>query len=124
MNTTMQSQVLSEMDELQQSWGSASALCFVNFIAGLMVAAFTGYSALTIVPIFVSATGTVANAIYCFTAVGFMANGVSHGATPSKTQTLRGYVAASFLADMLWLVSQSSLLPLRTHPREECTWIS
>lgn len=108
----MESLIVSGMDELQQSWCSAAVLCFINFFAGLMVAAFTGYSAITTVPIVVTAAGTLANAIYCFTAVGFLANGITHSATPTKTKAIHGYLAATFLADMFWLVSQHSPPPL------------
>lgn len=108
MNTTVQNTIAGEMDSLQQSWANAAALCLVNFLAGLMVAAFTGYSAVTTVPIVVSAAGMLANAIYCFTAVGFLANGITQSTNPSKTKAIGGYLAATLLADMLWLVRQPS----------------
>lgn len=104
----MESLITGEMDEVQQSWDNAAVLCFVNFIAGLMVAAFTGYSAPTTVPIVVTAAGALANSIYGFTAVGFLANDITHSTALAETEAIHGYVAATFLADMFWLVSQPS----------------
>lgn len=117
MNTTMESIIIGEMDVLQKTWGTAATLCFVNFVAGLMVATFTGHSSLTTVPIVVSAAGTLANAIYCFTAVGFFANGISQSTALSR-KAVSGYLAATFLSDMFWLVSRHS--PWRICPLEGC----
>lgn len=101
MNITLPSNI-HVLRILTEDWGFATILCLISLVAGFMVTARTGFLPLTLVPIIVSAGGMLANGLYFIIAIAALAgDGDEHA-----PDTMRGHLAASFIADMSWLVSR------------------
>jgi hypothetical protein len=101
MNITLPSN-LHVLRILTDEWGFATILCLISLVAGFMVTSRTGFLPLTLVPIIVSAGGTLANGLYFILAITSLdGDGNEHAPSASK-----GHSVASFIADMSWLVSQ------------------